>query len=670
LHDPESDDAGAKPGDEGMFPSTGINATELTVTSVQPASGPFAGGNRAVVRGSGFTADAFVYVGGRLVQPADTVLVDRNSLSIVLPAGDVGSADVRVEIGDDRVDLPDGYTYSALLLQPTSGSVAGGTSVVITLDDPDFTEGVSVEFGGKKCTDLALITPSQVRCKAPPGDAGAADVVARWPKAANHEPIASAEAFEYIDLTDNDRAGLSGGPIAGTLNVSVIDADAGLALPGALVLIGDDPKGKHKGLTDSRGEITFSGDDIRGPLTVHVAMKCMERASIVAFDAANVTVHLAPLMDPSCAMDGTPGGGGRGTRGALISGELIFPGSEEFGVNGWDVVPQPRANETRVAYVFTTRATATLPNPTPSIEGTMARVTEDSPIGVNGYPYSIFARPAGLAVYAISGLERRDTGEFMPYVMGVARNVVTAPGAETSGVDVFMDNNLDRELQLQFAHLPDATPRGPDQFRVEADIDLGAEGVIVRQVDGNSIDVATGYTAGTLFRLFAQPSLRSGLADARYQVIAGWYTSERANTPPYTEVRRLGVAQIDEPLVIDDLMPIPSVVAPKQGAKLPSDRTLQWELGDGDAKPDLYVIDIVGGDGIPCWTQIVPGSLTESALPDFHEIKGLTDVPAGLIRWSVRAIRIADFDYDEFKYDLLSPRVWTHTSIDTFSMQR
>jgi hypothetical protein len=303
----------------------------------------------------------------------------------------------------------------------------------------------------------------------------------------------------------------------------------------------------------------------------------------------------------------------------------------------------------------------------------MARVTEDSPIGKNGYPYSIFSRPAGLAVYAISGLERRDTGEFIPYVMGVTRNVVTAPGAEVTGVDIYMDSTLDREMQVQLAHLPDGTPRGPDQFRVQANIDLGAEGVIVRQIEGQSLDVQTSYTAGTLFRLFAQPSLTSGLQDARYQVIAGWYTSERPGTPPYTEVRKFGVSQIDEPLLIDDLLPVPTVVAPAMGAKLPKDRVLRWQLGDRAdpaSKPDMYVIEIIGGDGILMWTQIIPGSLTESTVPDLSRFKNLDDIAPGVILWSLRAIRIDDFNYNEFKYDLLSPRVWTHTSVDTFEMQR
>ncbi len=666
-------DAGGSAGSSAFPGNTGINATTLTVTGIEPASGPFAGGNQATVRGSAFTKDALVFIGDRLVQPADTILVDRNSLLVVVPAGEVGPADVRVEVpGEDgkteTATRADAYTYNPLLLEPTRGSIAGGTSVLVTLQGAHFDKSVEVDFGGEKCSGLKVITPSQVRCKTPPGEAGKADVVVRWPDHPSRALLTAAEAFEYVDVTDTDRGGLSGEPIDGTINVSVIDSMAGLAVPKAFVLLGDDPKGKYHGLTDARGQITFSGSDLHGPITVHVVVKCMERASIVAFDAQNVTVHVTPLFDPSCGMPGEPPPAGRGTRGSLISGELIFPGSDEFAVNAWDAVPPPRANEVRVAYVFTTQTSVVAANPTPSVDGTMSRVVEEtSTVGVHGYPYSIFARPAGLAVYAISGLERRDTGEFTPYLMGVHRGVLTAPGEETTGVDITMNIALDRELQVSLAHLPKSTPRGPTQFHVQAHIDLGAEGVIVRQVNGQNLDLVTSFTSGTLFRLFAQPGLTGSLGDARYQVTAGWYSSDHEDQPPYTEVHRLGIVQADDAVAIEDFLDIPRAKAPDEGAFVPNNRELVWTSA---TTPDMFVVEIVGGDGLPAWTQIVPGTLTRSTIPDFSKVKGLKDIAAGVIVWSVRAIRIEDFVYNAFKYNQLSQRFWSHTSVDTFTMQR
>jgi hypothetical protein len=151
-------------------------------------------------------------------------------------------------------------------------------------------------------------------------------------------------------------------------------------------------------------------------------------------------------------------------------------------------------------------------------------------------------------------------------------------------------------------------------------------------------------------------------------MIAGYYTGEREDTPPYTEARRLGVRQLGEPVLIDDLLSIPAATAPRQGAALPADRVLRWSV-DG-TQPDLWLIEIIGGDNLPAWTQFVTGALTESTIPDLSSIEELTDIAPGVILWSVRAVRIEGFVFDELKYNQLSARFWSHTSIDTFSMQR
>ena len=658
------------PGAVPTFPSTGVNATTLTVTGIKPATGPFSGGNRAIVRGSGFTEDSLVFVGGRMVQPRDTVLQDRNSLSIVVPAGEAGPAEVKVQVGSDEAARADAYIYNRMLLEPVEGSTAGGTSVLITLDGAVLDADAVIMFGDQACNSVRVISPSQVRCKSPAGSVGKTDVVVSWPEQPARGEIRASDAFEYIDLTDTDQGGLGGGPIDGTINITVVDASIGFAVPGAFVMLGDElDGGDYEDRTDEKGQVTFSGEGLVGPVTVHVAAHCMERVSIVAFDARNITVQLPPLMDPTCGMPGEPSGGGRGTAGSLISGELIFPGGEEFLVNDWDKLPQPRSNELRVAYVFTTRARINDANPNPALSGANARIAEESSeIGENGYPYRIFARPGGMAVYAISGLERRDTGDFTPYLMGVTRNVLTAPGDETTGIDIVMNIPLDHELQVALSNLPARASRGPDTFRVQASIDLGGEGVIVRQVSGRALDVISSFNGGQLFRFFAQPALEGALGDARYQVIAGWYTGDNADSMPMTRVTKLGVDERSEPLTIDDFLSIPTEVAPEEGARIPDDRILRWSVTG--TQPDLWLIDITGGDLVPVWTQMVPGSQSESPIPDFSKLEEVGDIPEGIITWSVRAVRIEDFDFDALKYNQLVPRFWSHTSVDSFSMQR
>ena len=660
-------DAGMADASKRDLPRAPTDGLDLTVTGVQPSGGPFAGGNQAIVRGSGFTEDAIVTVGGRRVQLPQTVLLDPSSLRITLPAGEPGPADVQVEVDGQSAVLRDGYVYSALLIEPMQGSVAGGTLLTITVDGPELGEAPKVTVGGDKCTNVELVTPHQLRCKTPRGSVGLVDVVLTL-RDADVEPLLAKDAFEYLDLTDTSRGGLGGGPIEGALNVTVIDDGSERFLPGAFVMVGDDVSTTYQGVTNDRGQITFSGPDLHGPISVHVALECFERTSIVAFDASNVTIFLEPLLDPTCGEPGTPSGGGRPAAGATITGELIFPGSDEFAINAWDVVPPPREDEVRVSYVFTTRSRIELANPSPDLAGGTARIEEANAVtGVRGYPYDIFARPAGLAVYALSGLERTSTREFVPYVMGIARDVLTSPGMETSGVDIEMNITLDRELQVRLANVPKATPNGPDEFKVQAHIDLGGEGVIYRPSTGLDVDVQTSFSADTLFRLFAQPALVGTLSDGRYQVTAGWYSIQGDNTPPYTEVKLRGVTQGPDPVVVDDFLGVPLAVAPVQGARMPDDRVLRWSA-DG-ATPDMYIVSVTGGDGFPAWVQFVPGTLTESPLPDLSSIEGLKDIPAGFLDWIVRGVRIEGFEFNSFHYGHLSPRVWTHTAVDNFTMR-
>lgn len=652
---------------DAAVPDIGGRA-KLTVTGISPDSGPFSGGTAAVVRGSGFTDDALVKVGGRMVQPRDTVRIDRNTLSIILPAGDVGPADVQVLVGDKEDTREAAYFYNPLLIEPAEGSVAGGTSVVITVRGATFASGVTVTFEGEECTDVRVVTPSSVRCKTPRGAIGFSDVTVRVEGEGDIPSLVARDAFEYIDFTSTTSGGLSGGPIEGTVNVTVVDAIRGIVLPDVFVLIGEDVSSPYQSFTDENGQVTFSDEGLFGPLTIHAALKCFERVSFVAFDARNVTIELTPLLDPTCFDPGelSPGGG-RGTAGAIISGELIFPGSDEFWINGWDFVPEPRENEQRVAYVYTTRARVELSNPDPALSDGIARIVEnESPLGEHGYPYRIFARPAGLAVYAIAGLERRDTGELTPYVMGVTRDLVTAPAEELTGVDIHMTLALDRMLDVDVDPLPDATPRGPIELRVQAHLDLGGEGVIYREVGGAPFDMHESLTGGGLFPFYAQPALTAELQDASYELIAGYYSTD-GDDPPMTMIRRRGVVQASAPVAVPDLLAIPLAVEPADGALLSDERVLRWSIAG--AQPDFFIVSLNAGASF-AWQQIVPGDVTESVIPDLTSIPDVGDVAPGPVFWSVHAVRMPDFVFNELKLDTMVPRLFSHMSANQFALRR
>ncbi|MCS6799841.1 MAG: IPT/TIG domain-containing protein [Myxococcota bacterium] len=656
--------------DATSFPDTGIGSRTLLIERIVPDHGPFTGGTRAVVRGNGFTADAVVTVGGRMVQPADTDLIDRNRLAIVVPAGEPGPADVSVVVDGVTATLPGGWTYDALAVDPDRGAVSGGTFVTLTGSGTAFAAGDRVFFGRSPCTDVTVVSETTITCRTPPMAAGTVDV--KVVRAADGSEIVAEDAFTYFDSSDPFGGGLGGGPIRGSIHVTVLNAASGDPVPDAYVVVGEDLRTPYQGLTDLRGQITFSGPDLGGRQTIHVAKFCFEKTSVVAFDARDVTVFLVPWMDPMCGMGGMPPTG-RGRQGARIEGELIWLGPNEYGPNPWANIPDPREDEEKVAYVYTTQYSVDLPNPDPSLGGARQRVTEVLPPVEErrlGYPYSIFARPAGLAVYALAGLENRRTGEFIPYVMGVARNVLAGPGETVRNVNIVMDIPLDHRLDVELSGLPSPGRTGPDRFRVSAFIDLGGEGVIVRYANPGAmaggldpLDVVRARTASRPFRFWAQPALHGALADGRYRVQAGWFTGD-FDAQPYTWVLRTGVRDVSEPVRMEGFLGVPRATSPAYGERLPTDRVLRWSADGPPA--DLHVVVMVGGDGNPAWRHFTPGDVFEAPIPDLSSIPEITDISRGFLTWAVFRIKIPGFTFDTFSYAHLNDRYWSHAAVDFF----
>lgn len=652
--------------DDG-FPVTGIDTDLLTVTRVDPDSGPVLGGNRARVVGSGFNDSAEVFVGGRMVQPADTIFVDENTLSIVVPAGRVGDVDVRVQIDDVQAVAEDAYRYHGLSLEPTTGSVAGNTLVNITVTGRDLEDEIDVRFGDQSCTDLQVITPSQLTCRTPAASVGFVPVELRYPD--GEDTIVASDAFEYVDAATSVNGGLAGERINGVVNVRVLERRTATALPGAFVMIGDDPGGMLTGVTDENGRLTLSTNFLRGPVTVHVSLDCFVSTSFVAMDASFVTALLDFSNELRCAEQGEPTGrGSRGVAGSLISGELVFPGALEFGVNAWDKVPEPRADEVRVTYVYTTKGGLFDQEVNPASAGANARIVEGvSPVGERGYEFTIFARPGGLAVYALAGLERTTTGDFTPYIMGVTRDVVTSPGEETTDVEVLMHIPLDRRFRMSLSEVPEGTPTGPLIYRAQAHIDLGGEGVLARRVNGRLFDLVESFTAGTTFDFFSQPAFIGSLADARYVLVGGWYTGDY-DSYPYTEVIERGVQQVDDVVSVGGFLGIPKAKSPADGARMPDDRILSW--GSDGAEPDLHVVTLEAAEGQPVlWRFFVPGNVREVFLPDLSAVETATKLQPGVMVWTVRAVKIDGFDFNRFDYGDLRGSAWTHDAVNSSIIQ-
>lgn len=141
--------------------------------SLDPAAGPSAGGNTVTLRGFGLSTAVSVSFGANTATP--TVISD-GELSVVVPAGFAGSADVTVSTAGGST-APLSYAYvdapTATSVAPTSGPTAGGTAV--TVSGTALTTATGVTFGGVAAS-FAVLNSTTLVAVSPPGSAGLVDI--------------------------------------------------------------------------------------------------------------------------------------------------------------------------------------------------------------------------------------------------------------------------------------------------------------------------------------------------------------------------------------------------------------------------------------------------------------------------------------------------------------
>ncbi len=175
----------------GVTPDTGL--TPPTVTKVEPAEGPAAGGTVVTITGTGFTEGALVKVGSAATE------VEYKS------ATELTAKTAATAIGKDEVFVTDSkgvngagpdFTYNAApkvtSVSPAEGSTEGGTA--ITLKGSDFVSGAKVTLAGEEATSVVVVSPTEITAKTPKGAAGKDEVVV-----SDADGVSSAGAgFTYI----------------------------------------------------------------------------------------------------------------------------------------------------------------------------------------------------------------------------------------------------------------------------------------------------------------------------------------------------------------------------------------------------------------------------------------------------------------------------------------
>jgi len=502
------------------------------VQTVDPAFGAVEGGEVVLVFGKGLKTSDRVFFGSR---QGDVESIFGDALRVQVPPGTAGRVDVSVIRNDGRTaSVREAYEYRAGSTKvfgywPLEGAQAGGR--IVRVYGEGFVRGPpSLKFGVERASEVDVVDDGLAVVRVPAASVGRVNVD-------GGRPGFFAMGFRYFDPT-RPSGGVGEGPIPEALNVTVIDRVTRKPVPDAFVILWDDLETPYQGLTDQRGQITFSEIMFGAPQMVTASRDDYTTATVAEFDARDVTLVLFPLT-ASPPGNGTPPTGGPQTRPdtritghvsgldkyvvtppgscearlGAAPGTLCQPCAADAECAGEGSLCVPLGDEGprcatgcstdvdcpeafRCAGVTALGGPAVQCVPDAGIRTARCQLTESSVFSQTPAPsspadgnmfYSIDSPPGEFAVVCLGGVEDRISGEFTPLVMGVRRNVSGVPGETIVGQDVPLDIPLRLDLRVRL----DGAPTGLElTARHEADlfIDFGAEGVFRFPQRANGLD--------------------------------------------------------------------------------------------------------------------------------------------------------------------------------------
>jgi hypothetical protein len=191
-----------------------------TLISVNPNTGPDAGGTTVTLTGTDFSALGTTTVTFGGVGATSVVVVDPSTITCVTPAHAQGAVDVTVtnDFGSDT--LINGYTYVNIPPQITSvdpdhGPTAGGQNVTISGQNFTTAPDTTVNFGGVPATNIAIPDPNTITCDTPAHAPGFVSVEVINSNGSDLLPNAYTYHFppEISSVTPNTGTSLGGTPV-------------------------------------------------------------------------------------------------------------------------------------------------------------------------------------------------------------------------------------------------------------------------------------------------------------------------------------------------------------------------------------------------------------------------------------------------------------------------
>jgi hypothetical protein len=563
---------------------------KISIDTVTPGTGPVAGGTAIEVTGEGFLPGLELRIGA--LAAASVQVVGSTLIRATTPPGAPGNANAVVLQSGQVVRKIDAFHYEAdyrlWLVDPPLGSQAGGTQV--TLVGSGFPSDARVRFGSRLATHVNVVSSTTIVCKTPPGDIG---VVAVEVSSTTKGAVRISEGFTYYDPT-SAYGGTWGGRIKNDVNVTVLDGGTGGPLADAFVMLWTDPRTPYQGFTNAAGQVTFSGADLEGEQMVSASKPGYSRASVVEYNATNVTLYLNPTTPPSpgepgpppppatirgritnlgkafpvpfgrctnkpnapgrlcdsCSVDADCGTGARcselpdqftgGASGRFCTTDCTGPSqcpTDFMCVPLTPGVPQQCAPSSGqiAAWCDITNGhifdNDWLPDPGVPVD------TRTDTFVINPVPPQRYGE---IAVYCTAGVLDTALGLFQPAMMGVARHVIVYPG-DNIELEISLDHPMSNTLTVELDPVPRG-PEGPDFNYIFPFIELGSDGAIF-------LPTQFGFDPDPFVLEDFFTGLTGNLYDATFSFLAGSFSLTDSNLP-YTLTLHQNLRRLEDDTMV------------------------------------------------------------------------------------------------------------------------
>ncbi len=623
----------------------GAYTYRLELESISPNRGPQLGGTVVSVVGVALPNDAEVFLGSSKAQVQ--MVSGEIAIALTTPKGQGGRVtDVLVrELGDPENEavLPGAFTFDEAIsvgrVQPDRGAISGGT--LVTVLGSGFGEGTLVSFAGQIAKDIKVIDTHTLTCRIPRGDVGAVDVGVK--RLAEEDVLEG--GFSYYDPR-SITGGLSGGPLTGTLNISVMDSTQGffgLPVQQATVVLGLDPFTPFQGLTDGRGQLTFSDPALVKAQTVTVFKEGYESVTVTSVNATNLSVFVARTGGG----EGSPGGPPPGVPPSIISGRVS--GFKE---------PRPLGpNERLQARVFV--AQTHLYGGTPYSARLAAQRSSEKWLLTNEDGEYLVLTTAGVrAVYAVMGVFNSAANSFEPYLMGVKRGITVSPDSPATNQHIVLDMHLDMAVPVT---VDQPLESGGELLPSElyAWLDLGAEGLIP-----NPHNWATGTESRSSIQANAASFVFPNFPNLDGSNFVFMNLSQDPTTGVYSMFYRRQPGALSQGVTVGPMLPIPTITAPTSATGF--NGTISWAVDPGRAVPNLYNVGIVRPTlfgNVTVWSMILPGTETQVTLPQSAVQKLKTEEAGNTLFVEITSSRSPKFSYNQWTYDSLNLTTWSSYTV-------